>query len=90
MTEMIEVTKEDANNYCRVLTALGMEEEGDPVAAIHMLENQIADRIRAAARLANAIKDINNLIGEMPEVQSAVSSVEIDIEHYSGLENCEA
>lgn len=35
---MVEVTKEDANNYCRVLTALGMEEEGDPVAEIERLQ----------------------------------------------------
>jgi len=29
---MVEVTQEDANNYCSVLKALGMEEEGNPVA----------------------------------------------------------
>ena len=37
MTKMVEVTQEDANNYCRVLTALGMEKEGDPVAGIERL-----------------------------------------------------
>ena len=37
MSEMIEVAKHDANNYCRVLQALGMEEEGDPVAEINRL-----------------------------------------------------
>lgn len=40
MSEMVEVTKEDANNYCRILSALGMEEEGDPVAAIEKLLEQ--------------------------------------------------
>jgi len=38
MSEMIEVTKHDANNYCLVLRALGMEDEGDPVAEIDRLK----------------------------------------------------
>ena len=37
MKEMVKVTQEDANNYCRVLAALDMEEEGDPVAEIETL-----------------------------------------------------
>lgn len=41
MTKMVEVTQEDANNYCRVLTALGMEEEGDPVATIERLRARL-------------------------------------------------
>jgi len=45
MTKMVEVTQEDANNYCRVLTALGMEEEGDPADEI--------ERLSAALRKAN-------------------------------------
>ncbi|MGF6492810.1 hypothetical protein ABIE56_000967 [Luteibacter sp. 621] len=35
--EMVEVTKEDGNNYCLILSALGMEEEGDPVAEVRRL-----------------------------------------------------
>jgi hypothetical protein len=31
------VTQEDANNYCRILSLLGMEEEGDPVAEVERL-----------------------------------------------------
>ena len=38
---LVPVTKKDANDYCRVLTALGMEEEGDPVAAIEMLRARL-------------------------------------------------
>ena len=45
MTKMVEVTQQDANNYCRVLAALGMEEEGDPVAEIAQMK--IALRIKA-------------------------------------------
>ena len=35
---MVSVTQKDANNYCLVLRALGMEDEGDPVAAIEDLK----------------------------------------------------
>lgn len=34
---MVAVTQHDANNYCLILTALGMEEEGDPVAEVKRL-----------------------------------------------------
>ena len=34
---MVSVAKEDANNYCRILTLLGMEEEGSPVEAVERL-----------------------------------------------------
>ena len=43
MTKMVEVTQEDANNYCRVLAALGMEEEGDPVAEIESMRKALAE-----------------------------------------------
>ncbi|MCU1179892.1 hypothetical protein JAK28_12810 [Stenotrophomonas maltophilia] len=33
----VSVKKEDANNYCLILRALGMEEEGDPVAEVQAL-----------------------------------------------------
>ena len=34
---MVVVTKEDANNYCQILTLLGMEEEGSPVEEVKRL-----------------------------------------------------
>ena len=34
---MVVVTKEDAENYCRLLTILGMEEEGSPVEEVERL-----------------------------------------------------
>jgi len=45
---MVAVKAEDANNYCRVLSALGMEEEGDPVAAIEDLKAAVHDAEEAA------------------------------------------
>lgn len=35
--DMVSVNKEDANNYCRILAVLGMEEEGDPVTEVQNL-----------------------------------------------------
>ena len=34
---LVSVTKEDANNYCRIVTLLGMEEEGSPVDGVEYL-----------------------------------------------------
>lgn len=35
--DMVSVKQVDANNYCQILAALGMEEEGDPVAEVQNL-----------------------------------------------------
>jgi len=43
---------------------------------------------RAAARLANALQDIFNDIGELPEVRARFESVYSDVRSYSGLERC--
>lgn len=48
--KMIQVTQEDGNDFCRILTLLGMEEEGDPVAEIRRLI--AVARIEPACRLA--------------------------------------
>lgn len=34
---MIEMMNEEANSYSRILKALGMEEEGNPVAAVELM-----------------------------------------------------
>ena len=54
MTAMVEVTQEDANNYCSVLKALGMEEEGNPVAAIEMLR----EAEKTVMRMSEALQTI--------------------------------
>lgn len=38
MTKMIEMPATEANNYSLILTLLGMEEEGDPVAEVGRLK----------------------------------------------------
>lgn len=35
--ELVAVKKSDANNYCLILRALGMEDEGDPVEKVECL-----------------------------------------------------
>lgn len=52
---MVSVCREDANNYCRILTLLGMEEEGDPVAEIERLV-AAGDREDMVQRLKHAIE----------------------------------
>lgn len=54
---MVEVTQRDANNYCRVLTALGMEEEGDPVAEIERLRAENSALKREAYAWWEAARD---------------------------------
>jgi len=55
MSEMIEVTKHDANNYCLVLRALGMEDEGDPVAEIERLKAEAVKRDRRAVEYGDIV-----------------------------------
>ena len=56
--DMVLVTKEDANNYCQILSALGMEEEGDPVqkvirmkAALTQIEGESTHRAPSKPKL---------------------------------------
>ena len=42
MQKMIEVPAYEASNYGQILTLLGMEEEGDPVAEVERLRNDLA------------------------------------------------
>ncbi len=45
----VAVLRDDANAYCRILTLLGMEEEGDPVAQVATLLAEI-ERLRVGLR----------------------------------------
>lgn len=47
-TKLIQVTHQNGNNYCRILSLLGMEEEGNPVAEV--------ERLIAAAGVAPAVE----------------------------------
>jgi|GEM_PF-6574142 hypothetical protein len=54
---------------------------------LDMAISQKSDAIRAAAKLANALRDIYNDLGEIPQIKSAFTSVENLVSEYSGLEN---
>ena len=54
---MVEVTQTDANNYCRVLTHLGIEDtDTDPVAAIEMLQGWEVDAQARCERLEKHLR----------------------------------
>ena len=80
MTKMVEVTQEDANNYCRVLTALGMEEEGDPVAKIESLMSGLTagDVLKLLADRAqwcreNGDTDMRNILNTVRGIRSMIA-----------------
>ncbi|MGH8417984.1 MAG: hypothetical protein ACRER8_11990 [Pseudomonas sp.] len=51
--KLVDVKADDANNYCRILTLLEMEEEGDPVAMVEHL-------VRIADGLFNALQPVGS------------------------------
>lgn len=55
MTKMIAVPATEANNYSRILTLLGMEEEGDPVVEVERLRNDLARLERGAKSMSYVI-----------------------------------
>jgi hypothetical protein len=80
MTKIVEVTQEDANNYCRVLTALGMEEEGDPVAKIECLMSGLTadDALKLLADRAqwcreNGDTDMRNILNTVRGIKSMIA-----------------
>lgn len=57
--EMVAVTKEDANNYCRVLANLGIEDEAtDPVDVIEMLRSWETDAQARAELLEKHLRNV--------------------------------
>ena len=60
--------------------------KADENIALLMARSERDDVIRAAARLANALSDINNDIGDLPEVKKAFERVEYDVSTYAGLD----
>ena len=50
-----------------------------------LLESELDDVKRAATRLADALQDVYNTIGEMPEVNRIFSSVAEDVAEHKGM-----
>lgn len=57
---MVLVTKEDAENYCRILTLLGMEEEGSPIEEVerllHLREGMVCADCQDTGWLENRVE----------------------------------
>jgi hypothetical protein len=63
---------EDGNNYCRILTILGMEEEGDPVAEVQRLFD-LASRVGAPDSERDAAKEQSSIPEHLREFVEAVA-----------------
>jgi hypothetical protein len=50
-----------------------------------LLESELVDVKRAATRLADALQDVYNTIGELPEVNRIFSSVAEDVAEHKGM-----
>ncbi|WP_437881044.1 hypothetical protein [Pseudomonas sp. LRF_L74] len=65
---LVSVTREDANNYCLILTVLQMEEEGDPVAEVKRLvgqsQNDTSALVEALDRIAQMAEGQLELISK--------------------------
>ena len=73
---MVSVVAEDANNYCRILTALGMEEEGDPVAEVEKLIAAAYDQGNADAGVISTTAPTGEQAGEVvPYAAEVVAEV---------------
>lgn len=66
---MCYVDAEDANNYCRIVSLLGMEEEGDPVVEVGHL---IAFRNRAKSEGRGVTDEATSLLREAMDSLRAV------------------
>lgn len=69
MAAMIEVNKEDGENYCRILAVLGMEEEGDPVAEVERMDKEL-DIVH------EALTELYNLDAAVPIIKAALARID--------------
>lgn len=63
----------DANQYCRLLSLLGMEEEGDPVAEVERLRQRLEDANKCVGQWIDAEARVRTTLG----VENAALRVEI-------------
>ena len=80
MQKMIEVPATEANNYSRILTLLGMEEEGDPVEEVDRLRN---DTRRVL--LGRCLSVISTIEGEDTTEQEMLDDLQRDIKQAMGV-----
>jgi hypothetical protein len=85
---LVPVAPRDASNYCRILSLLGMEEDGDPVAWVERMlsTTKPVAQGEAVASLRDR-EDVRALIGELVErieaLQGGVSGNQFEYRHLS-------
>lgn len=67
-TRMIEVPSRDADNYSRILTLLGMEEEGDPLEEVERMMNRMIV-------LEAALNNYQEIVSMLPTGASPVDQI---------------
>ena len=82
MAPEVPVVQEDANNYCRILSILEMEEEGDSVAEVQHLVDSKAELLEALRELLDSHDDVNTC--------DADSQFRADTRHEAAIRNARA
>lgn len=74
MAAVSETCAEEANNYCRILSLLGMEEEGDPTTGVAALQARIAE-LEPLQEVAAQLEDEKRvLIAERDRLREALEA----------------
>jgi len=90
--ELVECSREDANNYSKILSAIGMEEEGDPVGEVASMKSQLdaccqylKEGETPAECLARNRMDIGRLMGFLATEKAARDTLQEDAARYRWL-----
>lgn len=57
VADMVQVAKQDGNDYCRILSILGMEEDGDPVAEVQRLFDLASTPAKTAVIVPDEVRN---------------------------------
>lgn len=82
----VQVLVDDNEKLKKQLSDCKAENE-DLNISLSMKDDSYCEVVRTAVRLANAITDINNSIGELPEIKKAFEPISFDVENFKGKED---
>ena len=88
MTNEVTVLRDDANAYCRILTLLGMEEEGDPVAEVASLLADIEANAGLRAKVAQQAALVEKCMAAMNENADRGEKAEARLAALEGQPHC--
>jgi hypothetical protein len=76
----------DANDYCRILSLLGMEEEGDPVAEVERLRQRLNDANKCVGQWIDAEARLRTTLGvENAALRAEIATLRKDAQRYRFL-----